>query len=113
MPTRSRSGIRSCCRHRTSTMNEHFTRRQALQSICAFAGSGITARLYAAPVSGPRFLLLFLRGGYDSTNVLVPYSSSYSYEVRPTIAIAKPDPDSNSGALALDDNWALTPALRD
>ena len=48
------------------------------------------ARLIAAPESGPRFLLVFLRGGYDSTNLLVPYSSSFYYEARPNIAIARP-----------------------
>jgi len=94
-------------------MNETLSRRHTLQSIVALAVGGITARLYAAPVSGPRFLLVFLRGGYDSTNVLIPYSSNYYYEARPTIAIARPAPESDSGALALDDNWALTPALRD
>ena len=94
-------------------MNETLSRRHALQSIVALAAGGITARLYAAPVSGPRFLLVFLRGGYDSTNVLIPYSSNYYYEARPTIAIARPAAESDSGALALDDNWALTPALRD
>jgi uncharacterized protein (DUF1501 family) len=76
-------------------------------------GAGVTGRLFAAPASGPRFLLVFLRGGYDSTNLLIPYSSSYYYEARPTIAIARPDPASSSGAMALDTDWALAPAVRD
>jgi len=70
-------------------------------------------RLYAAPAGGPRFLLVFLRGGYDSTNLLIPYSSPFYYEARPNIAIAKPDPASNTSALALDSVWALAPAVRD
>jgi uncharacterized protein (DUF1501 family) len=89
-------------------------RRELLQFATAtLAGVSGSARLYAAPATGPRFLLVFLRGGYDSTNVLIPYSSSYYYEARPTIAIAKPDVAVASGALALDSDWALTPALRD
>ena len=89
-------------------------RRRLLQlGAAAVASAGVSSRLYAAPAGGPRFLLVFLRGGYDSTNVLIPYSSSYYYEVRPTIAIPKPDVAATSGALALDDNWALAPALRD
>jgi uncharacterized protein (DUF1501 family) len=88
-------------------------RRYLLQSTIALSATCLTARLYAAPASGPRFLLVFLRGGYDCANVLIPYSSSYYYEVRPNIAIARPDPASSAGALALDDNWALAPALRD
>jgi uncharacterized protein (DUF1501 family) len=54
-----------------------------------------------------------LRGGYDSTNLLIPYSSSFYYEARPNIAIAKPDPALSSSALALDADWALAPALRE
>jgi uncharacterized protein (DUF1501 family) len=75
--------------------------------------AGISGRLYAAPASGPRFLLVFLRGGYDSCNLLVPYSSSFYYEVRPNIAVAKPDRASNTGALVLDGDWALAPAVRE
>jgi len=56
------------------------------------SNAGVGGRLFAAPTTGPRFLLVFLRGGYDSTNLLVPYSSSYYYEARPNIAIAGPDP---------------------
>jgi len=68
----------------------------------ALVTAGLSGRLYAAPTSGPRFLLVFLRGGYDSTNLLIPYSTSYYYEARPNIAIPKPDAASNTSALALD-----------
>jgi uncharacterized protein (DUF1501 family) len=89
-------------------------RRQVLTLGCAaIATAGVTGRLYAAPTTGPRFLLVFLRGGYDSLNLLVPYSSSFYYESRPTIAIARPDAASTSGALALTADWALAPAVRD
>jgi len=79
----------------------------------ALAGAGTPYRLFAAPVGGPRFLLVFLRGGYDSTNLLIPYSSSFYYESRPNIAVPRPDPASNTSALALDADWALAPAVRD
>ena len=89
-------------------------RRQVLKLGCAaLATAGVTARLYAAPTTGPRFLLVFLRGGYDSVNLLVPYSSSFYYESRPTIAIPRPETGASSGALALDADWALAPAVRD
>lgn len=89
-------------------------RRQALKLGCAaLATAGVAGRLYAAPAAGPRFLLVFLRGGYDSLNLLVPYSSSFYYESRPTIAIPPPDPGSSTGALALNADWALAPAVRD
>jgi uncharacterized protein (DUF1501 family) len=79
----------------------------------ALASFGMSGRLYAAPTTGPRFLLVFLRGGYDATNLLIPYSSSYYYEARPNIAIAKPDAASNTSALALNADWALAPAVRE
>jgi uncharacterized protein (DUF1501 family) len=89
-------------------------RRDLLQlGGAALASIGVAGRLYAAPTSGPRFLLVFLRGGYDSSNLLIPYSSGYYYEARPSIAIARPEPASSTGALALDANWALAPAVRD
>jgi len=89
-------------------------RRQLLQCGAAALGSmGFCGQLYGGPSGGPRLLLVFMRGGYDSANLLIPYSSSFYYEARPTIAIARPDPASGIGAVALDDNWALAPAVRD
>ena len=90
-------------------------RRHALQfGLAALLGAaGASTRLFAAPASGPRFLLVFLRGGYDSTNFLSPYSSDFYYESRPNIAIARPDPASATGALALNADWALAPAVRE
>ncbi len=72
-------------------------------------------RLHAAtgPATGaPRFLMVFLRGGMDAASLLPPVSSSFYYEVRPDIAIAKPDADLTS-ALPLTADWGLHPALRD
>jgi uncharacterized protein (DUF1501 family) len=89
-------------------------RRQLLKlGGAALLSAGVSGRLFAAPAEGPRFLLVFLRGGYDSANLLIPYSSSFYYESRPNIAIAKPDPNSKTGALALDSDWALAPAVRE
>jgi uncharacterized protein (DUF1501 family) len=89
-------------------------RRQLLKAGgSALVGAAVAARLYAAPTTGPRFLLVFLRGGYDSSNFLIPYSSSFYYEARPNIAIARPDTSSSTSALALDADWALAPAVRE
>lgn len=89
-------------------------RRQLLKwGSAALLSARVSGKLFAGPVDGPRFLLVFLRGGYDSANLLVPYSSSFYYESRPNIAIARPDPNSKTGALALDSDWALAPAVRE
>ena len=64
-----------------------------------------SARLLAVPSAPARFLLVFLRGGYDAANLLVPVSSAYYYETRPNLAIPK------EAALAIDADWGLHPAL--
>jgi uncharacterized protein (DUF1501 family) len=88
-------------------------RREFVQMLGAGSATLLTGRLYAAPTSGPRLLLVFLRGGYDCANLLVPYSSSDYYELRPHIAVPRPDPALATGAMALDADWALAPAVRD
>jgi uncharacterized protein (DUF1501 family) len=89
-------------------------RRNFLQMLALAAPAlTVSGRLFAAPPGSPRFLLVFLRGGYDCANVVIPYSSSYYYESRPNIAVPKPmAADATDAAVALDSNWALTPALR-
>ncbi|MFT3790799.1 MAG: DUF1501 domain-containing protein [Rudaea sp.] len=82
----------------------------AASALPAFTTAG---RAFAAPPSSPRFLLVFLRGGYDCANLLVPYASDFYYQSRPNIAVPRPDPKSDGGTLALDGDWALTSALRD
>jgi uncharacterized protein (DUF1501 family) len=90
-------------------------RRDALKALALTIPSlTVTGRLFAAPAGSPRFLLVFLRGGYDCANVVVPYSSSYYYETRPSIAVARPSgPTATEGAVTLDGDWALAPALRE
>ena len=96
-------------------------RRRLLQLLAAAPALHVAGRLYAAPSSAPRFLLVFLRGGYDCLNVVVPYSSADYYAARPTIAVPPP-PAASAGStkaadvdatIALDADWALAPALTD
>ncbi len=92
-------------------------RREFLLAAAAAAAAvptlGFSSRLFAAPASSPRFLLVFLRGGYDCNNLLVPYASDFYHAARPTLAIAKPDAGNPDSAIALDANWGLNPVLRD
>lgn len=84
-------------------------RRTFLQGL-SLAGLSYHSNLLATPSSSGQFLLIFLRGGYDAANLLVPYSSSFYYECRPNLALAKPGSQADA-ALALDSNWGLHPAL--
>ena len=67
----------------------------------------VSTRLYAVTSNSARFLLVFLRGGYDAANLLVPASSDFYYQVRPNIAVSR------ESSLKLDADWALHPALGD
>jgi len=87
-------------------------RRTLLKSLSALALPAVAGNLWAAPASKTRLLFVFMRGGYDATNLLVPISSQYYYQVRPNIAVPKPSADLNS-ALPVDSDWGLHPALRD
>ena len=49
-----------------------FATAAAATALPALSFSG---KLFAAPASTPRFLLVFLRGGYDCNNLLIPYNS--------------------------------------
>ena len=73
------------------------------------------SRLWAAPADTPRFLLVFLRGAYDASTLLQPLdgaSRTFYEEARPRLAVPRPD-GSATGALALDSDWALAPAVQE
>lgn len=87
-------------------------RRHYLQALGASALGLATAQVAAAPRAGDaRLLLVFLRGGYDCASLLVPTGSSFYYESRPNIAIARPGQE--GGALELTSDWGLHPVLAD
>jgi len=87
-------------------------RRDLVKAAGAGAMSLAGGRLFAAGSGQPRFLLVFLRGGYDAASLLVPVGSSFYYEARRDIAIPRPSADQNT-ALPLDGDWGLHPALRE
>jgi uncharacterized protein (DUF1501 family) len=80
---------------------------------------GIASQAFAAPgAADAKFLLIFLRGGYDAANVVIPVGSDFYYEVRPTIALPRPDPANPAAAISLAAAneavlWGLHPALKD
>jgi len=83
-------------------------KRTFLRNAAGLFFAPLAGRLLAAPAAGKsRFLLVFLRGGYDAANVLIPVSSGFYYESRPNIAVAR------ESALPLTSEWGLHPALGD
>jgi uncharacterized protein (DUF1501 family) len=86
--------------------------RRDILKMLALAPLGGSVRLDAAGPASSRLLVVFLRGGYDAANVLVPLGSTFYYEARPNIAVPRPGSAPNAAA-ALDTDWGLHPALRD
>lgn len=94
-------------------MNRREFLLSAASAAAALPALSFSGKLFAAPASSPRFLLVFLRGGYDCNNLLVPYASDFYYDSRPSLAIARPDPANPNSAIALDAQWGLNPVLRE
>lgn len=88
-------------------------RRDLLKGAAALAPSIVAGRAFAAPQAGSRLLVVFLRGAYDATSIIVPTGSDFYYQSRPTIALARPSPADPKAALPLDGDWSLHPALKE
>jgi uncharacterized protein (DUF1501 family) len=95
------------------------TRRNFLKQVGALgvvAQSGVLANPLVAAHSNSSLWLpsknsrsivcIYLRGGADWLNMMVPYKDSDYAQVRPTLALTEDD-----GIIKLDSKWALHPAL--
>src|ERR1700677_3464000 len=117
-PSRPRIGIRCFCRRPSSCakptpQDRTMNRRDLIKAFAAIAPLTVAGRVWAAPATDARLLLLFLRGAYDAANVVVPVSSDFYHNSRPSLGIAKPDAGNPNSALSLGADWGLHPALRD
>lgn len=86
-------------------------RRQAVLktlSMGAFALPAASVLAEASAKSG-RMVLVFLRGAYDGLSMLAPHGDAMYAQIRPNIAIPKPDGTLKT-ALALDTTFGLHPA---
>ncbi|GKQ54723.1 DUF1501 domain-containing protein [Bradyrhizobium sp. Ce-3] len=88
-------------------------RRELIKAFAASASLTVAGRVWAAPATDARMLVVFLRGAYDAANVIAPVGSEFYYAARPTLAVARPDAGNPNAALALDAEWGLHPSLRD
>jgi uncharacterized protein (DUF1501 family) len=88
-------------------------RRDLIKAFAATVPLTMAGRVWAAPATDARLLVVFLRGAYDAANVVVPVSSDFYYNSRPTLGIARPDVGNPNAALSLTADWGLHPALRE
>ncbi len=94
-------------------------RRKFLQLASLLSASGIisvgshgwVAKGLAQTNNRKRLIVVFLRGGVDGLNIVVPHQEENYYDARPKIAI--PVPGEADGVINLDDQFGLHPALAD
>ncbi len=89
------------------------SRRSALRAMVSAAGAWAACGAWGQTqraVGDGRLVVVFLRGAYDGLSALVPHGDSNYYNLRPNIAIARPDGSAQT-ALALDAQFGLHPVL--
>lgn len=69
----------------------------------AFASNGVV---------GDVIVCLFLRGGADALNMIVPHGDEDYYRARPTLAIPRPDSHDVNRGLMLSDFYSLNPDMQ-
>src|ERR1700736_373652 len=73
----------------------------------------LSRSVYAAEGSGERkkiLVAIFQRGAVDGLNVVIPFGEQRYYELRPSLAVPKPD-GTPSSAVDLDGFFGLHPSL--
>ena len=75
-------------------------RRELIKAFASAAPLTVAGRVWAAPATDARLLVVFLRGAYDAANVIVPIGSEFYQTARPTLRLAKPDAGNPNAALA-------------
>lgn len=98
-------------------MNRRTFLGQALQhmafgSLLMGGGPGglLMSQAHAA-ATGRTLIVVFLRGGCDGLNMLVPYGESAYYTLRPTLGIAPPSANNPLSALDLDGFFGFHPSM--
>jgi uncharacterized protein (DUF1501 family) len=66
----------------------------------------------AALAAKPVVVSIYLRGGQDALNVLVPFGDKRYKDIRPTIGILAKDTEDAKGVIALDDTFGLHPSMK-
>ncbi len=96
-----------------------FGRRDFLRITGAGAAAGFLpgGQLFAQDTKAgqaakPVLVAIYLRGGQDALNVLVPFGDKHYKDLRPTIGILAKDTEDAKGVIALDDTFGLHPSMK-
>ncbi len=100
----------------TKTLNRREFLRIASLSAAPLALPGWAPRFAFAPPgsppSGDLLVCVFLRGGMDGLNAVIPHFESEYYDARINLSIAEPAAGSDATSIELDDRFSLHPSLR-
>src|SRR5579872_3389190 len=88
-------------------------RRELIKAFASAVPLTVAGRVWAAPATDARLLVVFLRGAYDAANVVAPVGSDFYHAARPTLHLARPDAGNPNAALPLNAEWGLHPSLRE
>jgi uncharacterized protein (DUF1501 family) len=86
----------------------------ALASAYATLPTWMPRLAFAQPYNNPKgdiLISIFLRGGADALNMVVPYAEDAYYQHRPQLAIPRPDANSDLKVLDLDGFFGIHPSL--
>jgi uncharacterized protein (DUF1501 family) len=86
--------------------------RAAFATCAAYQAPRWLIRSAEAAETERTLLTIFLRGGCDGLNCVVPYADDDYHRMRPTIRVPAPGPGAQDPALKLDDYFGLHPMLR-
>lgn len=99
----------------TETLNRREFLRIAGLSTAPLALPGWTPRLAFAPPgsppSGDLLVCVFLRGGMDGLNAVIPHFESEYYDARANLSIREPRAGNDATSIRLDDRFSLHPSL--
>ncbi len=99
----------------TKTLNRREFLRIAGLSTAPLAVPGWTPRLAFAPPgsapSGDLLVCVFLRGGMDGLNAVIPHFESEYYDARKQLSIPEPSVGNDATSIELDDRFSLHPSL--
>ena len=100
----------------TKTLNRREFLRIAGLSTAPLALPGWAPRLAFAPPgsppSGDLLICVFLRGGMDGLNAVIPHFEAEYYDARANLSIAEPNARNGTTSIELDHRFSLHPSLR-
>lgn len=102
-------------------MNRRFFVKSGSVALASFGFAGVGPSFLHRAVFGQQgtakgqrrktLIAIFQRGAVDGLNMVVPYGESAYYDVRPSIAIRKPETGNAEAALNLDGFFGLHPSM--